>query len=185
MVKRILRGLDRLLPPPTALVVASVGAAISGFVVVSTLASSGPIVPTWTVVVLFFGLFPIHFRSVRLLLPDRDLKKRLLVAPRLLLAVAAIAGAVTFAFVVHGILTIHGQPERHNGGYFVDDHGDLRRVSRGRYRYTQRLEQRIFGGGALLFYLVSVLINAGELRLTASAGSRDRSSTWPGRASAT
>jgi hypothetical protein len=184
MFGRALRGFDTLLPPPVALVLASVGATVSAIVVASTLIANGPLIAAWTVVPLFLGIFPIHVRSVRLLLPDRDLKKRLLAAPRLLLVGAGLAGAITFPLVMHGVFTLGGQPERHANRYYVDNHGDSRRVSRSEYRYSERLEERIFAGAALVFYLVGVLVNAGESKLNASAGTPGRPSTSPGPASA-
>jgi hypothetical protein len=169
---RLLRAFDAVLPPSVALALAGGGATVSAFVVATTLPSGGPFVPTWVIWPLFLGCFPVHFRTVRTLVLGRnDLKERLLDTPRTLLAAAAVTGACAFAFFAHGLLTSRGNPERHGSAYFIRNHTELTRVSRSEYRYAERLTERFFVSGALLFYLIGILVHVGrEHRASTSAG---------------
>ena len=160
---RLLRLFDAVFPSPVALAVALAGTTAAAVVVATTLPSDGPFLPDWVIWPIFLGLFPVHARTVRAVLPKRrDLRAYFLSAPRPLLVAATVAAACTFALVMHAVATARGNPERHRGGYYLRNHTDLTRVSRSEYRYAERLEERIFAGVALVFYLAGILVNAGQ-----------------------
>jgi quinol-cytochrome oxidoreductase complex cytochrome b subunit len=140
-----------------ALALALVGAAISAVVVATTLPSGGPFVPTWVIWPLFVGCLLVHVQTVRT--ARADFKRRLLEAPRLLLAAAGLLAACVFALTMHALFTTRGNPERHGVGYYLRDHTELTRVSRAEYRYAERLVERDFVGIALVFYLAGILVH--------------------------
>jgi hypothetical protein len=178
----LLRVFDAVLPPSAALALAVVGAAASAVVVAATLPGGGPFVPTWVIWPLFLGIFPVHARTVRTALPDRDgFKLHLLAAPKPLLATAAVLAACTIPLVAHALLTLRGNPERHGSGYYLRNHAEVTRVSRSEYRYAERLLERNFAGIALVFYLAGILVHAGR---TGGARSSRRSAHPPGARSA-
>jgi hypothetical protein len=159
----LLRIFDAVLPPPAAFALAAVGATASAIVVVTTLPSGGPFLPTWVIWPLFLGIFPVHARTVRTALPDRgNFKRHLLAAPRPLLAAAAVAVACTSPLIVHGLFTSRGNPERHGSGYYLRNHTEVTQVSRTEYRYEERLLERIFVGVALIFYVAGMVVHAGS-----------------------
>jgi hypothetical protein len=156
----LLRVFDAVLPASVVLPLAVAGTAASAVVAGSTLASDGPIISPVAAVPLFAGMFVVHARSVRTLLPERGrFKQRLLGVPRPILAPAVALAACAFVLGLHAVITSPGQPERHGDAYYVRNHTELTRVSRGEYRYAERLQERIFTAIPLVFYLLGILIH--------------------------
>ncbi|MDQ2910205.1 MAG: hypothetical protein M3R39_04205 [Actinomycetota bacterium] len=117
----------------------------------------------WTVWPLFLGCLPVHLRSARpLQIEGGEFSERLLDTPRGLLVSAALVGAGAFVLSAHGIFTAPGVPERHGSLDHLRDHTELTPVSRAQHRYAERMTERIFAGGALIFYLLGIVIHVSQ-----------------------
>jgi hypothetical protein len=62
-----------------------------------------------------------------------------------------VAAIFLFASMMFGIASLQGQPEIHNGRYFLDDHGSLIPVDHAGYEHGRALQERLFVSGATLF----------------------------------
>jgi hypothetical protein len=143
---------------------ALVGSIATVFVALTTLVPGAPLLPEWAFIPVFVGVFPVHFRSVRVLIADprAGAPGRMIGALRprglRLLVVVLFAGAAFLAAT--SLITLRGQPERHGDQYYLRNHTDLIPVSRAEYFDAIALEQRGFVSIAFVFYLAALVINA-------------------------
>ncbi len=148
----------------------------------TTVTPGVPVVPTAVVILLFLGCFPIHFRTVAVLItrtggrirPDalRDLVDPVPVAARVgFLAFFVAAWVITAASFAH----LGGQPTASHGRYFLNDHGSLLPVTHQAYLHAQIVQKRIFTLIPSVFYALGVLVNwpprSSDEPVPASAGS--------------
>jgi hypothetical protein len=139
-------------------------------VVASTLPSNGPFVPEYVIWPVFLGAILLNGLTVLRFAERRSLpvKRYFVAAPLWLLAAAVIAGGFTEPLAAHALFTGRGEPERHGQRYYLRNHTELTRVSRAEYRYAERLDQRLFVGGPVIFFLLAVMVHAGYVRRSAA-----------------
>jgi hypothetical protein len=56
------------------------------------------------------------------------------------------------------ITSLPGQPEKHDGHYYANSHGDLIPRTAAQYHHDVAVQQRIFATGATTFYLAAAVI---------------------------
>lgn len=158
---------------------ASAGGAALGLTLVALSFIPGqPVYPSWLVGVLFVSIFPLFGWTVieravgqtrrprrrrndfsgitnqdynRMWAPFFDALKRH--KGRLLVAVGVVAGL--WAIMMSSILTIQGQPEHDQAGYYLNDHGSRIPMTHARYEAALAKQDRLFSAGATLFLLVA------------------------------
>ena len=146
-----------------ALIAAALGVSIDTCWALSTLVLPHPLLPDWPIYVLFALVFPLHIRTV---LRGRDVLPDLNALPR---TRAGWAVAVVFIGDVvlgaSGLFRLQpGNPEKHGGQFYADDHGSLTRISEGTYHQLQLSSQRLFTALPAVFYLIAFLVNLGIAR---------------------
>lgn len=143
-----------------------VGASASALVAMLSFAPVVPPLPGAIWGILFAGTFPLHARTVLVLRrrqgslaqglagaagSDFDVARRYWwLGPACGLAV------VTF---LTSIPSLRGQPTIVHGGFFLDDHGSLIRVSHDAYLQALAAQERLFTGISCAFYSFAVAIN--------------------------
>lgn len=159
------------------------GATLGLTLVVLTFIPGQPVYPTWLVAVLFVSIFPLFGWAVieravgqtrrprrrwndfsgltnqdynRIWAPLLDALK--LHRGRLLLGVAVVGGL--WAVMMSSILTIQGQPEHDQAGYYLNDHGSRIPVSHAGYEAALAKQDRLFAAGATLFLLIAGALTA-------------------------
>ena len=139
--------------------------------VASTLPSNGPFVGQYVIWPVFLGALLLNGLTVIRFAERRSLpvKRYVVLAPLWLLAAAVIAGGFAEPLAAHALFEGRGEPERHGKRYYLRNHTELTRVSRAEYRYAERLDQRLFVGGPVIFYLVAIVVHAGYVRRSGAA----------------
>lgn len=152
-----------------------VGVVIGGATVVSTYLPGAPYVPDAVWVILFISIFPI-FGSVVMEMAKRQrgrprrrwndftgltneyynrrwdhFRRTLRSVPPALRYGIPLAAVLLWGSMMFGITSLQGQPEIHNGRYFLNDHGSLIPVDRAGYEHGLALQERLFASGATLF----------------------------------
>ena len=74
-----------------------------------------------------------------------------------------VAAIFVLASMMFGITSLQGQPEIHNGRYFLDDHGSLIPVDHAGFEHGLALQERLFASGATLFLGFAAVLTTGPL----------------------
>jgi hypothetical protein len=130
-------------------------------IALTTVLPGAPLIPQWPQFVLFPFLF-IAIGAAVLALQGQETSLKEIVnglPRRLRLGWTAFAN-VAFVVSIWSITHIRGQPERHGGHYFLDDHGKLIAVSHVGYQHGLIYQQRIFTLIPSLFFASAVLVLA-------------------------
>jgi hypothetical protein len=163
-----------------ALVVSSLALALDTVLALSTLVTATPAISMRPVIVLFLLIFPLHLRTVlglRGKFRCGGLRQRLRSRGRLGLGslekflprrLVLIAAAMFFGYWLLGVSAlIHlgaGDPERHQGRFFADNHGTLTLISQGAYDRLEVNQLRVFTAVPAAFFLVAAVYNLAVLR---------------------
>ncbi len=70
-----------------------------------------------------------------------------------------------WASLAFGIASAQGQPEIHNGRYFLNSHGSLTPVDRAGYEHGLAVQERILASGAALFLTVAAVVTTWPLSM--------------------
>jgi hypothetical protein len=142
-----------------ALPVALVGVVVAGAVTASTFLADPPTVPAVVKVLLFLGIFPLHLGTIFVLRESgeapTDALRRL---PPLVLAVAA---AMFMAFALAGMTAVLGKSgatERHDGRYFLNDHGEISEITKDDYEQRRAGSARSSAAIPGAFYVAGAAV---------------------------
>ncbi len=162
---------------------AAAGAALGLTLVALSYIPGQPVYPSWLVGVLFVSIFPLFGWAVidrsigqarrprrrwndfsgisnqdynRMWAPFLDALKR----HKGKLFVAGVVVVGLWAIMMSSILTIQGQPEDDQVGYYLNDHGSRIPVSHAGYEAALAKQDRLFAAGATLFLLVAGALTA-------------------------
>lgn len=141
--------------------------------VLSTLLPGVPIMPGAVVALVFalvFPVFGIALVPVALSRPKvglRDMAARRTWKKELRATIreripATVRNVIVTVFVaawlaaMSGILSAKGQPERHHGHYYANDHGSLIPLTKAGYDHQVAVEHRGFSAIAVAFYAITV-----------------------------
>ena len=148
----------------------AIGSAATAVIVLSTYLPGTPFVPTGLVLLLFVGVFPTFFIALwragyggrRIRLWD------ILDGVPGLAVLGCVALLIISSTLVVGpaVSNLPGQPEIDNGRYEFNDHGQLIPATKAAYEHGVALNDRVFGGGALIFYTVAAVLSWGITRRT-------------------
>ena len=149
----------------TALRISAVALALELAIAATTFLPGAPLLPQDLPLLLFPGIFVVHFRSVVLLAASpRPSLRALWGRIPWQASVAFVALFFTCWFIAGGAISqIGGQPTERNGQFFLDDHGTLIPVSHGAYLHAIVLSQRIFTLIPAVFYALGVIANLAAL----------------------
>lgn len=139
------------------------GAVVTALIVASTFLPGAPLVPLALVFVLFVGVFPVFAAALAGARRQRGQDPSAGSLSPVVRKVGFCGLVAAFAIAGLSIDQLPGQPTLENGRYYYDDHGQLIPTTASGYRHGQALEERIFGGGAYVFYAVAVAASAGLL----------------------
>lgn len=150
----------------TALRVSAVALAIELAIAFTTYLPGAPLLPEYLPLLLFPGIFVVHFRSVILLSDKGSMGLRGLVRRVPWPAAVAFIGLFVGCWWLAGSATgqDRGQPTQRGGQYFLNDHGDFITVSHGEYLHAIVLSQRGFTLIPAVFFALGVLVNLAFLR---------------------
>ena len=155
-----------------ALPAAAVSFAVSGVVVALSFLPGDPLVPDGLVFLLFFGVFPVHLGSVVTMVRFQDGRRWFRGGERALhralspwqRVATSVAFGACWLLVLLSFFQIDGQAERHDGRYYLSNHGDLTEVGRDEYIEQRKLQQRAFSAGPAGFYVVAIGAGLGYRR---------------------
>jgi hypothetical protein len=145
----------------TALRISAVALASELAFAATTFMPGAPILPQDLPLLLFPGIFVVHFRSVVLLAARPRPSLRILL--RRIPWQASVAFVVLFVacwFIAGSAISeIGGQPTERGGQFFLNDHGSLIPVTHAEYLHAIVLSQRIFTLIPAVFYALGVIVN--------------------------
>jgi hypothetical protein len=156
-----LTGLANRVSARTALRISAVALALELSIAVTTFLPGAPLVPQALPLLLFPGVFVVHFRSVMVLAGEGkpDLRTLLRRVPRTVSLAFVVLFFGCWLVGIDAIAQIGGQPTLSHGQYFLNDHGSMIAVSHSVYLHAVVLEQRIFTLIPAVFYALGVLVN--------------------------
>jgi hypothetical protein len=151
---------------------AGAAAVLALVLILITAGASHPYYPTWVTFAVFALIFPVHLRTVivgirrQRAAVDKQAAIASLLRPwplpinRSLALVVVVAYAAAAALTASSVPAIAGgQPERHAGRFYLNDHGTLTQVSETTYYSAEIGGDRWFLGGAAIFLGVGAVIN--------------------------
>jgi hypothetical protein len=145
--------------------VAIFGLSCDLLIAVTTVLPGAPLLPQWPQFVLFPFMFVTIGATVLALQGRRThLMEIMNGLPRRLRYGNTAFAAAAFVVSIWSITQIRGQPERHGGHYFLNDHGSLIPVSHAGYQHGLIYQQRIFTLIPSLFFACAVLVLRPSLR---------------------
>lgn len=165
------------------LIASALGASLGFSLVALSFIPGQPVYPSWLVGVVFVAVFPLfgwaviersagqarrrrrrwndfssatNYDDNRMWAGIVDLLKH---RKGLLITGVAVVGLL-WAIMMSSIVTLRGQPEHDQTGYYLDDHGSRIPVSRGGYEAALAKQDRLFAAGATVFLMVSFGLTA-------------------------
>lgn len=159
----------------TALRISGIGLTAELSIALTTILPGAPVLPQNLPLLLFPGIFVVHFRSV-VLLSSRQLGLRelLRVIPRRVSAVFLAFFFGCWWIAGQAIKQSRGVPSELHGRYFLNDHGSLIPVSHAEYLHAIVLHQRAFTLIPAVFYALGVIVNlpplSGQRRVARARG---------------
>jgi len=165
-----------------AVLVASViGASACAVVVLCSFLPVVPPLPPGAWLPLFVGIFAVF--PVPIIASRRSALRPLLGADTQELARRywwlGLAGLVTMIAFITSVPSLQGQPTIVHGGYFLDDHGTLIRVSHDTYLRALAANERFFTGIACSFYAAAAAM-CHALGAQSSSAHATGGTSWPG-----